>query len=264
MTLLGTGPPTAGPTRSGTPTPTSVVSFPLLLAELRRRQALGPGSRVVAVHLGHHNPPPPELGRRLADWGAELLPDGAEISVGRSPAGLRPAPGPRRVLVLGGARSGKSAAAERRLAAEPEVTYVATSRTADLVHPEQPADPEWTARVRAHRDRRPSHWRTVETDDVAGVLAAEPGPLLIDCVSLWLAGQLEAADLAQRVDRLVAAWRGTAAYAVAVSNEVGSGVVPATPSGRRFRDELGRLNARLARESDEVWLVTAGIPQRLR
>jgi adenosylcobinamide kinase/adenosylcobinamide-phosphate guanylyltransferase len=242
-----------------------LVTFPAQLAELRRRGAVTDRTRVIAVHLGHHNPPPDELARRLAGWGAELLADGSVLAVGPGdevpPPPPPPSPaGPRRVLVLGGARSGKSAEAERRLAAEPAVTYVATARA-------RPDDPEWQQRVAAHRARRPRHWRTVETGDLERLLEAPPGdaPLLVDCLTLWLGDVLEtAADPGARVAALVDAWRATPARVVAVSNEVGSGVVPATADGRRFRDLLGTLNARLAAVSDEVWLVTAGIARRLR
>lgn len=230
-------------------------TFGETVAELRRRGAVTATTRVVPVHLSHRNPPTAELARRLGAWGVELLPDGADVEIGE-PA--RPgAAGPHRVLVLGGARSGKSVEAERRLAAEPAVTYVATAA-------HRPEDAEWVARLAAHRARRPASWRTLETADLAGVLRDSPGPLLIDCVSLWLGAQLDRSELAERLDELVAAWRRSPAYVVAVSNEVGSGVVPAHESGRRFRDELGRLNARLAAESDEVWLMTAGLARRLR
>jgi adenosylcobinamide kinase/adenosylcobinamide-phosphate guanylyltransferase len=161
--------------------------------------------------------------------------------------------GPHRTLILGGARSGKSTEAERRLAAEPHVTYVATAR------PElEEWDSEWAARVQAHRDRRPAHWVTVETRDVAKVLSEATGAVLVDCLSLWLGDAIEHDDYAERVDELVAAWSGTHARVTAVSNEVGSGVVPESASGRLFRDELGRLNARIAAESDEVLLTVAG------
>jgi adenosylcobinamide kinase/adenosylcobinamide-phosphate guanylyltransferase len=165
--------------------------------------------------------------------------------------------GPWRVLVLGGARSGKSFLAERRVADEATVTYVATAD-------ELPDDAEWTERIERHRARRPAHWHTLETRDLARVLLeSRPGDpvLLVDCVTLWLAADY---DDQTRVEDLVAAWSATQARVVAVSNEVGSGVVPSTPSGRAFRDALGALNARLAGDSDEVWLVTAGIGQRLR
>jgi adenosylcobinamide kinase / adenosylcobinamide-phosphate guanylyltransferase len=235
-----------------------LATFPRVLAALRARGAVADHTDVVAVHLGHRNPPTRELARRLAGWGARVVPDGTALHVpgdraqerppGRGAAG--PA-GPQRTLVLGGARSGKSVEAERTLAAEPCVTYVATARPVT-------DDPEWEARVAAHRGRRPPGWVTVETRDVAQVLRDADGPVLVDCLSLWLADALERGDHGRRVDELLAAWRQTRARVVAVSNEVGSGVVPATASGREFRDELGRLNARVAAESDEVRLLVAG------
>lgn len=182
-------------------------------------------------------------------------------------------PQPRRILVLGGARSGKSFTAERLLAREPAVVYVATSDDSG-------DDPEWTSRVAAHAARRPASWTTLETLDLANLLRsfgpADP-PLLIDCFTVWLSRVMDdtgiwqppddstAADvaLATAVDDVVDAWRTTAARVVAVSNEVGSGIVPDHASGRRFRDELGTLNARIAAESDDVLLVTAGIARSL-
>jgi adenosylcobinamide kinase / adenosylcobinamide-phosphate guanylyltransferase len=183
-------------------------------------------------------------------------------------ASLARIPG-QRVLVLGGARSGKSVTAERLLAGQAHVDYIATGPVPD------PGDPEWGARVLIHQRRRPAGWRTIETLDVGRELAAGAAPVLVDCLSTWLAGvmddcgiwaELPDADhgLARRTDMLVAAWQTTRRHVVAVSSEVGSGVVPGTVSGRRFRDELGSLNARLAAECDEVWLCTAGIARRLR
>ncbi len=139
------------------------------------------------------------------------------------------------------------------------------------------ADPSWAERVRLHQERRPAHWTTLETLDLEGVLtvATSAVPVLVDCLSTWLAGVMDecglwtgaaGADkkLADRVDGLLDAWRSSRRLVVAVSNEVGSGVVPATASGGRYRDELGRLNARIAAECEQVWLCTAGIPRRLR
>jgi adenosylcobinamide kinase / adenosylcobinamide-phosphate guanylyltransferase len=146
------------------------------------------------------------------------------------------------------------------------VTYVATGPGG----PEGSAgDPEWAARVAAHRARRPGWWRTVETTDLAGVLARARGALLIDGIGTWLAAAMDecgawdgsadsAGRLATRIAGLVGAWRQTAAHVVAVSDEVGLGVVPGTPAGRLFRDELGRLNQALAAESEEAELVVAG------
>ena len=103
---------------------------------------------------------------------------------------------PHRVLVLGGARSGKSVTAERMLAARGRVDYVATGGRADL------ADPEWAERVRAHQQRRPAHWVTLETLDLAQVLAGprltardRATPVLVDCLSTWLAGVMEECGL---------------------------------------------------------------------
>ena len=186
-----------------------------------------------------------------------------------------------RVLVLGGARSGKSVTAERLLAGRDQVDYVATGAVPDA------SDPEWAARVAIHQERRPPHWATLETRDLEGVLAAADlpapdlfaqqlaAPVLVDCLSTWLAGVMDecglwsaapGADkaLAARVDGLLDAWRATRRIVVAVSNEVGSGVVPATASGARYRDELGLLNTRVAAQCQQVWLCTAGIPRRLR
>ncbi|MGH8862041.1 MAG: bifunctional adenosylcobinamide kinase/adenosylcobinamide-phosphate guanylyltransferase [Jatrophihabitantaceae bacterium] len=174
-----------------------------------------------------------------------------------------------RTLVLGGARSGKSGYAEQLLRATTAVHYVACGPAPSA------EDPEWAERVARHQARRPPTWDTLETTDVAAVLR-RPGPsVLIDCLTTWLARVMDechvwddtpAADtaLAARIDELVRAWTDTARRVVAVSNEVGSGIVPATPSGRLFRDELGVLNMRVAAASDRVCLVTAGIPQRLR
>ncbi len=171
--------------------------------------------------------------------------------------------------MLGGARSGKSSYAEGLLAGERVVDYVACGAVPG------PDDPEWADRVALHRSRRPASWRTLETLDLPSVLGVPGPPVLVDCLTTWLAGAMDecgvwtdepGADdrLAAAVDRLLSAWTTTRRRVVAVSNEVGSGIVPATPSGRRFRDELGVLNARVATSSPRVWLVTAGLPQRLR
>lgn len=172
--------------------------------------------------------------------------------------------GSRRYLVTGGVRSGKSVAAESLLRGHAIVTYIA---------PGQPADPardaEWAARVAAHQARRAAHWETLETADVTAALATVRTPVLLDCVGTWLTRQLDdlgAWDgregwqpvLAARVDALAAAWQVHPGPAVAVTNEVGWGLVPPYPSGRIFTDWLGRTNVALADASDRVWLVAAG------
>jgi adenosylcobinamide kinase / adenosylcobinamide-phosphate guanylyltransferase len=192
---------------------------------------------------------------------------------GRLPLPGRPRRGrPFRVLVLGGARSGKSVAAERMLAGRDRVDYVACGMLVD-----EDADPAWAEKVRLHRERRPAHWTTRETLDLEEVLGLGAGtaPVLVDCLSTWLAGVMDECglwagaagadkELDARVDGLLHAWRSTTRVVVAVSNEVGSGVVPATASGIRYRDELGRLNALIAAECEQAWLCTAGIARRLR
>ncbi|MDQ0747922.1 adenosylcobinamide kinase/adenosylcobinamide-phosphate guanylyltransferase [Streptomyces africanus] len=239
-----------------------VVGRPDALAKLRAVGAVGPTTDVVAVHLDHDVPPGPELARRLAAAGARAVPDGTTLAVGV----YEDVPDlPRRTLVLGGARSGKSVEAERRLEAFPDVLYVATGGSRN-------GDTEWSARVAAHRERRPGSWRTVETCDLVPLLEAEGPPLLIDCLSLWLTDAMDAAGawddavwaergekaLRERVRELTEAVRSTRRRVVAVSNEVGSGIVPSTASGRRYRDELGRLNAGFADECEHVLLVVAG------
>lgn len=171
-----------------------------------------------------------------------------------------------KVLVLGGSRSGKSAHAESLLAEAGSVTYLATSVPA-------PGDEEWAQRVAAHRARRPPTWTTVETTAPSALLRG--GPFLVDSITTWVAALMDEAGtwdedpgagdhLARRIDALVEAWTMTPADVVAVSDEVGLGVVPETRSGRLFRDTLGTVNQRLAGTADQVWFVVAGLPQRLR
>ncbi|MFF3321940.1 bifunctional adenosylcobinamide kinase/adenosylcobinamide-phosphate guanylyltransferase [Streptomyces sp. NPDC002889] len=239
-----------------------VIGRPDAVARLRASGAIGSTTDVIAVHIDHDVPGGPELVRRLAASGARCVPDGTTVLVGEYHA----VPDvPRRTLVTGGARSGKSLEAEQRLQTFPDVVYVATGGSRD-------GDTEWAVRVSTHRERRPASWRTVETCDLVPLLADDGPPLLIDCLSLWLTDAMDKAgawddehwatggerDLRERVSELVAAVRATPRTLVAVTNEVGSGVVPATASGRRFRDELGRLNAAFADECEHVLLVVAG------
>lgn len=178
-----------------------------------------------------------------------------------------------RSLVLGGARSGKSAHAEGLVPGDAAVTYVATARR-------DPSDGEWNERIAKHVARRPDCWRTVEapdSDSLRRVLAEASGgdPVLVDDLATWLTGVLDDAGawerdpaaldvVASHCDALVEAVSASAAQVVLVSAEVGLGVVPGTRSGRLFRDELGSLNARLAAVCDEVLLLVAGCPLRIR
>jgi adenosylcobinamide kinase/adenosylcobinamide-phosphate guanylyltransferase len=188
-------------------------------------------------------------------------------------------PAARRVLILGGARSGKSAFAERMLAQSPDtrpVTYAATA-------PGYPQDAEWAERIARHRAQRPEHWRTLESGErpglVADLLADAGGPVLVDCLTLWLTSAMDAVGawderawaegaprtvLARLTRDLVEAFARTEGPAVLVSNEIGFGLVPPDPGSRRFRDELGRLNQSCAAVADAVYLVVAGLPLRLK
>lgn len=176
----------------------------------------------------------------------------------------------RRTLVLGGARSGKSAYAEDLLSADAPVRYAATARRRD-------DDGEWTGRIAAHRARRPPAWVTLEEPDLVTLLAGTgPGdaPLLVDDLVTWLTAVLDDAGawgcpevppaVGAQVSALVDAVAGCTGRVVLVSAEVGLGVIPATRAGRLFRDELGLVNAALARVCDEVLLLVAGLPVRLK
>jgi adenosylcobinamide kinase/adenosylcobinamide-phosphate guanylyltransferase len=264
----------AGPGALPVPTEGAVpydIAFLDLLGEpaqlgLLRARGLITADTVTAVAFADHRASSEgELRRRCGFWRAELARDGDVVTTARSAEKELQAAerAPWRVLVLGGARSGKSEQAELRLAGEPDVTYVAAGSAGTA------GDPEWAARVAAHRARRPAWWRTAETTDLAGVLAGARGALLIDGIGTWLAAAMDecgawdgsadaAVRLAARIAGLAGAWRQTAAHVVAVSDEAGLGVVPGTPAGRLFRDELGRLNQALAAESEEAELVVAG------
>jgi adenosylcobinamide kinase/adenosylcobinamide-phosphate guanylyltransferase len=148
------------------------------------------------------------------------------------------------------------------------VTYLATGPV-----PDPAADPDWARRVAAHRARRPAHWTTAETRDAARTLR-NPGnsAIIWDGAGSWLTAVLDESGcwdqpaprpgwpgrVAAAVDELVSAWRQAPGRVVAVSDEAGSGVIPATAAGRLFRDQLGLLNQRLAAESEEAVLVVAG------
>ncbi|MFN2478432.1 MAG: bifunctional adenosylcobinamide kinase/adenosylcobinamide-phosphate guanylyltransferase [Pseudonocardiaceae bacterium] len=173
-----------------------------------------------------------------------------------------------RTLVLGGARSGKSAYAEGLLH-DVQVDYLATARR-------QPGDDDWEARISAHVARRPPGWHTVEPADLPAVLRAVGGvPVLVDDIATWLTGELDDAGAWEggaqpllacraRCAELVSAVASCRVRLVLVSAEVGLGVVPPTRAGRLFRDELGALNGELATVCDEVLLVVAGLTVKLR
>ena len=170
-----------------------------------------------------------------------------------------------KILVTGGVRSGKSRHAERILADADRVTYLAPGAT-----PDPATDPEWAARVVEHQLRRPAHWTTVETIDLAAALRQSEGPVLIDCLGTWLTATIDhlgtwdqplthwRKDFDQVLVALLDAWVTHPGPVVAVTNEVGWGLVSEHRSGRVFTDLLGRVNTEVAAVSDELVLVVAG------
>lgn len=163
----------------------------------------------------------------------------------------------QRILVTGPARSGKSAWAERLAHASGRpVVYLATAR-------EDPNDPEWQARVAAHRRRRPVHWQTFcePVELAAAIRSAGEVCLLVDSLGSWVANLLALDDMAwsERVDDLLAVLaQPLADPLILVAEECGWGVIPPYPSGRLFRDRLGELIQRIGPRCDAVWLVTGG------
>jgi adenosylcobinamide kinase / adenosylcobinamide-phosphate guanylyltransferase len=164
-------------------------------------------------------------------------------------------------LVLGGARSGKSAFAERLVSDSGLArVYVATATA---------GDDEMRARIARHRTQRADGWRTVEEPlALTDCLAREAAPeraILVDCLTLWLSNLMHAGQDDEAEARKLAAWLPQATGPVVlVSNEVGLGLVPETPLGRRFRDAQGRLNQRIAAVVASVVFIAAGLPLRLK
>ena len=164
-----------------------------------------------------------------------------------------------RILVLGGARSGKSRHAEGLAdGVAGDRLYIATA---------QPGDEEMAARIAAHRQRRGAGWTTLEAPiALAEALEGAAAPfVLIDCITLWISNLLLAEfEIAPRVEALAEALRARQGTVAVVSNEVGLGIVPDNALARRFRDEAGHANQRLAKACDEVVFLAAGLPLRLK
>ena len=167
-------------------------------------------------------------------------------------------------LVLGGVRSGKSRYAHQLVEQSRRVVFVATAKG---------SDDEMRAKIQRHRDGRPAEWLTVEEPlELPKVLAEhelESEVIVVDCLTIFAANVLEAESensgaIESRVDALCEALRRVQCNVVLVSNEVGSGVVPPYPLGRRYRDLLGEINQRVARVADDVVLMVAGLPLALK
>ncbi len=171
------------------------------------------------------------------------------------------ADGPRTILVLGGARSGKSRHAQRLAEGwRGEHVFIATAEA---------LDDEMNGRIDRHRADRDARWRTVEAPrDLPEAIRAQDGGgrvLLIDCLTMWLSNLLLAdADLDAAGDALAAALAGSTGRIVLVANEVGFGIVPDNALARRFRDAAGFLNQRVAALCQATDLVVAGMPLRLK
>lgn len=165
------------------------------------------------------------------------------------------------VLLVGGARSGKSRIAQTRAEGlDGELVYIATG---------QALDAEMTSRIARHRAERGARWRTVEAPlELADTIRREGARdrvLLVDCLTLWLSNLLLGEhDLEAATTALLDALARTSATVLLVSNEVGMGIVPENALARRFRDEAGRLNQRVAAAASEVLLVAAGLAIRMK
>ncbi len=177
-------------------------------------------------------------------------------------------------FVLGGARSGKSAFAEELAKKYKDVVYIATAEV---------RDDEMRERIQAHRDRRPHHWRTIESpyhvDEVISKLTADL--IFIDCITLYITNLLlrddvghsivsvenpkqKRAQILTEIKKLSQACRKSKSDVILVSNEVGLGIVPDTALSRVFRDIAGSANQMLAEEADDVYFMIAGIAQRIK
>ncbi len=168
-------------------------------------------------------------------------------------------------LILGGARSGKSSFAVGLARKYNNVAYVATA---------QALDDEMRDRIEQHKRQRPASWQVVESpNNVSSVVKSlEAGLILIDCLTLYVTNMLlddnkkEAKEeyITNEIEQLCTSSKNSAADVIMVSNEVGLGIVPADPVSRNFRDIAGKTNQIAASQSDEVYLITAGIPQKLK
>ena len=164
------------------------------------------------------------------------------------------------ILVTGGARSGKSALAERLAQSRGnKVIYIATS---------EPFDDEMQSRIDRHRARRDAGWRTVDAPlELPDMLVQTDGdaPRLVDCLTMWLNNLIyHNRDVSDEMNRLIKVISEQQADLVMVTNEIGSGLVPQTAEARKFRDLAGELNQMVAQAASQVYLSVSGIPLKIK
>jgi adenosylcobinamide kinase / adenosylcobinamide-phosphate guanylyltransferase len=171
-------------------------------------------------------------------------------------------------LIIGGARSGKSARALELASRGARTLFVATA---------EPLDDDMAARIARHRAERPSHWRTLEAprdlEAISAHVTADIDTIIVDCLTLWVSNlilgdsntaPLTEREILERTSDWLALRRTIGRQWIVVTNEVGLGLVPDTPIGRAFRDALGRVNALVAREATTVELLVAGLPLQIK
>ena len=164
-------------------------------------------------------------------------------------------------LILGGARSGKSGFAEQLITDSGlEPVYVATGRSFDA---------EMEERIRHHRERRGADWQTIEEPlaliDVLEAQARDGRAVLVDCLTLWVTNlMMDDRDVDDEASRLADSLSGTGGAVVLVSNEVGLGIVPDNAMARQFRDHAGRLHQLVAARAQDVYLMAAGLPLKMK
>jgi adenosylcobinamide kinase / adenosylcobinamide-phosphate guanylyltransferase len=171
-------------------------------------------------------------------------------------------------LIIGGARSGKSARALELASRGAHALFVATAEA---------LDDDMAVRIARHRTERPAHWRTLEAprdlESIAAHVTSDIDTIVVDCLTLWVSNlmlgdsntaPLSEREIIERTSNWLALRQTPGRRWIVVTNEVGLGLVPDTPIGREFRDTLGRVNALVAREATGVELLVAGVPLQIK
>jgi|YNPBryunderm2012_1023409.scaffolds.fasta_scaffold02167_2 adenosylcobinamide kinase/adenosylcobinamide-phosphate guanylyltransferase len=165
------------------------------------------------------------------------------------------------IFILGGVRSGKSSFALSLAGDRDTVTFVATAL---------PLDEEMKSRIENHKKERPSHWKTIEEPiDLLSVIKrlTDAGVIILDCLTIWVSNLLERytdEEILEMAEDIASYSRGIRSDVIAISNEVGLGIVPEYPLGRRYRDLLGKVNQIFARYSNKTFFMIAGIPLEVK